>query len=284
MELAIEIEFPYVRYAGKPEQKAETLKLPFLNQMVPLKVVTDALGLEWKRQMKKVESKKLDDDKNWDTQVVKLAGTSGRSQLCVAIRTLQFFLDGLNPAKAKDPQLVEHFQKHLVPAVFAHLKRLALEVMETEAAATPNVIHVDNPLDGEDKAVRAMSKFLRPEDVAFCRRMNNLRLGAVVTTTNLRGEKKEVLRELVVSDLTSDEAAKLIEHFHVSHRNGTLGPRELFTGGYDKTNASYTVGSHTKRTIIKPAVTDEGAIPHENILLERVATKTEYAPWAAAAA
>lgn len=285
MELAIEIEFPYVRQAGKPEQQAATLKLPYLEQMVPLKIVAETLGLDWATQHSKVKAKSIDDSKMWEVRLIKLAAGGGaKSQVCVAIRTLQVFLDGLNLKKVKDPELVKHFQAHLVPTIFAHLQRIGEAMLPQENESEGHVIHVNRPFDPVDRMRRVLSDVMSPDDLNFALQTNSFRLGVWVETTTIRGGKKKDLKLMAINDVNNDNAVTAVRQLIVDNKGEVLTPRDLYTEGYDRTNAVYKVPARTYYEQVGHTLTSDGLIPKDAVIEVRKAAELRVAPWAAAAA
>ncbi len=196
MQVAIEIEFPYVKHLGTPQQAAGKLTLPLLEQMVPLKPVTDALGLAWVQQFRKVQAKVSDDPKHWVARsVVAPSDTQQRKQLCVALRTLQVFLDSLAEGRSKDPELLRHFKAQLVPSIFAKVQQVAESASQpVDAADEPHVIVINRPLETPDHIRKALQGFLLPEDIEFVAAANELRIGVEreVETHQPRGGDRHV--------------------------------------------------------------------------------------------
>lgn len=284
MQVAIEIEFPYVRHLGTPQQAAGKLTLPLLEQMVPLKPVTDALGLAWVQQFRKVQAKVLDDPKHWVARsVVAPSDTQQRKQLCVALRTLQVFLDSLAEGRSKDPELLRHFKAQLVPSIFAKVQQVAEGVSQpADAVDEPHVIVINRPLETPDRIRKALQGFLLPEDIEFVATANELRIGVEREVETLTGARKKVVREVCINDFNNPVMLRMLEQLLVENKGKALGPRQLYQRGYNKDASILRLPERTEHKVVGDEV--GGIYPKSAIEVIKHQAKTIYAPWAASAA
>lgn len=284
MQVAIEIEFPYVRHMGKPQQEAGKLVLPLLEQMVPLKPVTDVLGLAWVQQFRKVQSKMADDPKNWDAKsVVAPSDKQQRKQLCVALRTLQAFLDTLAEGRSKDPELLRHFKAHLVDSIYAQVKRVAEGLAQPADTDEPHVIVINRPLDTEDRTRALLARLLLPEDVAYVSDRNEVRIAVEREVETIGGAKKKVLQQVYIHDLSSPPALSLLNQLIIDNKGRVLGPRQLYQRGYNK-SASFLCLPERIRSTVDADLTVGGVIPLAAVRREKLPAQTIFAPWAVPAA
>lgn len=284
MQVAIEIEFPYVKHLGTPQQEAGKLTLPLLEQMVPLKPATDALGLAWTRQFLKVQSKVKDDPKNWVAKsVVAPSDKQQRKRLCVALRTLQVFLDTLDERRSKDPELLRHFKVHLVDSIYAQVKRVAEELAQPASDNEPHVIVVNRPLEVDDKARALLAKMLLPEDLAYVSDRNEVRIAVEREVETIGGAKKKVLQQVYIHDLSSPAALSLLNQLILDNKGRVLGPRQLYQRGYNK-SASFLCLPERIKSTVDAELAVGGVIPLAAVHREKLPAQTIYAPWATPAA
>jgi len=284
MQVAIEIEFPYVRHLGTPQQVAGKLVVPLLEQMIPLKPVTDALGLGWLDQYRKVQSKMKDDPKKWDAKsVVAPADKQQRKQLCVALRTLQAFLDTLAENRSKDPELLRHFKTQFVDAIYTKVKQVAEGIAQpADDEEKPHVIHIDRPLEISDRIRKVLSELISPDDLAFVAMSKELRIGVERKIETISGGLETRVREVYVRDFDDPAVLALLRQLLVENKGKALGPRQLYQRGYNKDASVLHLPARVENKVVGKQV--GGLYPKSAIETIRHKAETIHAPWAETAA
>lgn len=279
MEIELTIRFTYVETAAGQQHAAELL-LPVVRGVMPLKPVSDALRLKWEDQRAKVKTRIADAVPGWEV-FQELVTTKGgaQKQLCVHTDTLQLFLDSINPKRSKDPELLLHFRKNLVPAILHRLG--GGEVPEPEVA-TSNVIYIDRELEAADKARKVLAHTMCPDDVAWAYDQGHVILGTdrgEIVTMGGKRKRVEILQQF--NDLHNPATVQQLSDFVVNHKASLINSRQLYLRGKIPLAIRQVPPTLTVKVDgeLGEALKATAAIPTDKLKFEKTAAKVLTAPW-----
>lgn len=279
MEIELTIRFTYVETTAGQQHAAELL-LPMVRGVMPLKPVSDALRLKWEDQRAKVKTRIADAVPGWEV-FQELVTTKGgaQKQLCVHIDTLQLFLDSINPKRSKDPELLLHFRKNLVPAILHRLG--GGEVPEPEVA-TSNVIYIDRELEAADKARKVLAHTMCPDDVAWAYDQGHVILGTdrgEIVTMGGKRKRVEILQQF--NDLHNPATVQQLSDFVVNHKASLINSRQLYLRGKIPLAIRQVPPTLTVKVDgeLGEALKATAAIPTDKLKFEKTAAKVLTAPW-----
>lgn len=279
MEIELTIRFTYVETTAGQQHAAELL-LPVVRGVMPLKPVSDALRLKWEDQRAKVKTRIADAVPGWEV-FQELVTTKGgaQKQLCVHTDTLQLFLDSINPKRSKDPELLLHFRKNLVPAILHRLG--GGEVPEPEVA-TSNVIYIDRELEAADKARKVLAHTMCPDDVAWAYAQGHVILGTdrgEIVTMGGKRKRVEILQQF--NDLHNPATVQQLSDFVVNHKASLINSRQLYLRGKIPLAIRQVPPTLTVKVDgeLGEALKATAAIPADKLKFEKTAAKVLTAPW-----
>lgn len=279
MEIELTIRFTYVETTAGQQHAAELL-LPVVRGVMPLKPVSDALRLKWEDQRAKVKTRIADAVPGWEV-FQELVTTKGgaQKQLCVHTDTLQLFLDSINPKRSKDPELLLHFRKNLVPAILHRLG--GGEVPEPEVA-TSNVIYIDRELEAADKARKVLAHTMCPDDVAWAYDQGHVILGTdrgEIVTMGGKRKRVEILQQF--NDLHNPATVQQLSDFVVNHKASLINSRQLYLRGKIPLAIRQVPPTLTVKVDgeLGEALKATAAIPADKLKFEKTAAKVLTAPW-----
>lgn len=279
MEIELTIRFTYVETTAGQQYAAELL-LPVVRGVMPLKPVSDALRLKWEDQRAKVKTRIADAVPGWEV-FQELVTTKGgaQKQLCVHTDTLQLFLDSINPKRSKDPELLLHFRKNLVPAILHRLG--GGEVPEPEVA-TSNVIYIDRELEAADKARKVLAHTMCPDDVAWAYDQGHVILGTdrgEIVTMGGKRKRVEILQQF--NDLHNPATVQQLSDFVVNHKASLINSRQLYLRGKIPLAIRQVPPTLTVKVDgeLGEALKATAAIPTDKLKFEKTAAKVLTAPW-----
>lgn len=279
MEIELTIRFTYVETTAGQQHAAELL-LPVVRGVMPLKPVSDALRLKWEDQRAKVKTRIADAVPGWEV-FQELVTTKGgaQKQLCVHTDTLQLFLDSINPKRSKDPELLLHFRKNLVPAILHRLG--GGEVPEPEVA-TSNVIYIDRELEAADKARKVLAHTMCPDDVAWAYDQGHVILGTdrgEIVTMGGKRKRVEILQQF--NDLHNPATVQQLSDFVVNHKASLINSRQLYLRGKIPLAIRQVPPTLTVKVDgeLGEALKATAAIPTDKLKFEKTAAKVLTAPW-----
>lgn len=279
MEIELTIRFTYVETTAGQQHAAELL-LPMVRGVMPLKPVSDALRLKWEDQRAKVKTRIADAVPGWEV-FQELVTTKGgaQKQLCVHTDTLQLFLDSINPKRSKDPELLLHFRKNLVPAILHRLG--GGEVPEPEVASS-NVIYIDRELEAADKARKVLAHTMCPDDVAWAYDQGHVILGTdrgEIVTMGGKRKRVEILQQF--NDLHNPATVQQLSDFVVNHKASLINSRQLYLRGKIPLAIRQVPPTLTVKVDgeLGEALKATAAIPTDKLKFEKTAAKVLTAPW-----
>lgn len=280
MEIELTIRFTYVETTAGQQHAAELL-LPVVKGVMPLKPVSDALRLKWEDQRAKVKTRIADAVPGWEV-FQELVTTKGgaQKQLCVHTDTLQLFLDSINPKRSKDPELLQHFRRNLVPAILHRLGG-GEEVPEPEVA-TSNVIYIDRELEAADKARKVLAHTMCPDDVAWAYDQGHVILGTdrgEIVTMGGKRKRVEILQQF--NDLHNPATVQQLSDFVVNHKASLINSRQLYLRGKIPLAIRQVPPTLTVKVDgeLGEALKATAAIPTDKLKFEKTAAKVLTAPW-----
>ena len=166
------LEFSYV--VGGQQRG---LSVVLVGSLVVLKPIVEAMGLTWEKQREQLA-------KSADMALHRVTYPGAK----LATSALEFshlaaWLKGIKAGRAKSPELVRHFQDHLVPTIAAKSINLKAEAAKSQRELEQKkaaVITVDRPLDGVDRfrrdASRSPAHRLAPTEISAIARIGVLDL------------------------------------------------------------------------------------------------------------
>lgn len=280
MEIELTIRFTYVETTAGQQHAAELL-LPVVKGVMPLKPVSDALRLKWEDQRAKVKTRIADAVPGWEVfqEIVTTKG-GAQKQLCVHTDTLQLFLDSINPKRSKDPELLMHFRRNLVPAILHRLGG-GEEVPEPEVA-TSNVIYIDRELEAADKARKVLAHTMCPDDVAWAYDQGHVILGTdrgEIVTMGGKRKRVEILQQF--NDLHNPATVQQMADFVVNHKASLINSRQLYLRGKIPLAVRQVPSTLTVKVDgeLGEALKATAAIPTDKLKFEKTAAKVLTAPW-----
>ena len=280
MEIELTIRFTYVETAAGQQRAAELL-LPVVKGVMPLKPVSDALRLKWEDQRAKVKTRIADAVPGWEV-FQELVTTKGgaQKQLCVHTDTLQLFLDSINPKRSKDPELLQHFRRNLVPAILHRLGG-GEQVPEPEVA-TSNVIYIDRELEAADKARKVLAHTMCPDDVAWAYDQGHVILGTdrgEIVTMGGKRKRVEILQQF--TDLHNPATVQQLSDFVVNHKASLINSRQLYLRGKIPLATRQVSAALTVKVdgATGNPLTTSSIIPADKLRFEKTAAKVLTAPW-----